>query len=662
MSEVPRSVSRVLDLYRLPASPAPTRSVARFLLWRAREQRWLVAAGIALGIVNALTQAAAPWILGQVVGAGLSNGLSRTLLLWCGAMLAIWVVRAFTGMLAHQVDVAAWLRACLGTVSVVGRHVTETGDALRREVPTGEVLATVSTDGPRIGEIYSFLGRFLGSIIAYLVVAVLLMRSSVALGIGVLLGVPLVAAVLAFIVRPLQRLQGAQREQNGKLTTLGSDTVSGLRILRGIGGEEVFTARYRRQSHKVRDAGVAVAGVQSLLDAMQALLPGLFLAVVMWIGARMALAGDLSVADLVMFYGFAAYLTNPLSSATQGITFLTRARIAIRRVQRVLNVAPAVSDTASDAAAADVAADTTDGTGADRASASSTLPRRGELHDPASGLTVAPGRTVALVSADPDSSAALAMRLGRLEDTADPAASPTLGGVPLRSVPVAEVRERIVVSEATPTLFTGVLADELDSRGDGDRTRVRAALAVADAADVIDSVPDGLEGRLEEKGRSLSGGQRQRAALARALLTDADVLVLIEPTSAVDAHTEARIARSLPASRRERTTVVVTASPLMLDQMDEVVLLQDGVVRARGTHEQLMDDAERAARGEVDRPGRPGGLTADRGEAAIAYRRVVSRSVDDSPAETPGVPEDDAADPHHQTDQTCENPEEVTVR
>lgn len=568
-----------------------------------------------------MTQAAAPAILGEVVDHGLNDGLSRTLLTWSAILLGLWVLRAFAGMLAHQVDVASWLRACLGTINVLGKHVTETGDALRRTVPTGEVLATVTSDGPRIAEIYAFIGRFLGSILAYIAVAIILMRSSVPLGIGVLLGVPLVAGILAFIVRPLQRLQAVQRDENGKLTTLGSDTVSGLRILRGIGGEDVFTARYRAQSDKVRESGVAVARVQSLLDAMQTLLPGLFLAIVMWFGARMALTGSISIGAFVAFYGYAAYLTTPLDAATQGIAFLTRARIAVGRVQRVLSVSPVVTDVTDDEAAA--AADTARGP---------RLPQRSELHDPTSGLTVAPGSTVALVSADPDASAALAMRLGRLEDPADPAASPTLGGVPLRSAPLAEVRERIVVSEATPTLFTGVLADELDSRGDGDRARVQRALAVADAGDVIDSVPDGLEGRLEEKGRSLSGGQRQRAALARALLTEADVLVLIEPTSAVDAHTEARIAQALPGSRGDRTTVVVTASPLMLDQMDEVVLIQDGVVRTRGKHADLMHDAERAARGAF-----PDGLPPDRGEAAMAYRRVVSRAVDDTPAETPGA-------------------------
>lgn len=584
--------------------------MAAFLTWRAGQQVWLVAAGIALGVINALTQAAAPYLLGRAVDDGLAYGLTGPLLTWSAILLGLWMLRAVTGMLAHTVDVMSWLRACLGTIHELYRTVTGTGDALRRSVPTGEVVATVASDGPRIAELYAFLGRFIGSVIAYLVVAFVLMRSSLTLGLAVLLGIPVIAGVLALIVRPLQQRQAEHREQNGKLTVLGSDTVAGLRILRGIGGEDVFTARYREQSQRVREAGVRVAQTQSLLDAMQTLIPGLFLAGVIWYGARLAIAGDIQPGELVAFYGYAAYLTNPLSAATQGVAIFTRARIAVARVLRVLTVTPAISDPVT------------------AAGSTSTLPERGDLHDPASGLRVTPGSTIALVAADPDSTAAIAMRLGRLEEHDD--APVTFGGVRLDEVPIAQVRERIVVSEATPTLFTGALATELDVRGAGDLDRVAAALTAADAGDVLDSVPGRLDGHLEERGRSLSGGQRQRVSLARALLTEAEVLVLVEPTSAVDAHTEMRIAARLREARQGGTTVVVTASPLVLDHMDEVVLVEQGKVARRGTHAELMRDAERAARGD---------LTGDAARAAIGYRRIVSRSVDDSPAETPGHPD-----------------------
>ncbi|WP_235866177.1 ABC transporter ATP-binding protein [Serinibacter arcticus] len=555
-----------------------------------------------------MTQAAAPYVLGRAVDDGLRTGVMSALVTWSGVLLGLWVLRSLSGVLAHRVDVANWLRACLGTIHLMGDTVATKGESVRRTIATGEVVATVASDSPRIGEVYAFVGRFLGGLVAYVAVAVILLNASATLGLAVLLGIPVVAGILALIVKPLQARQSEHREQNGRLTVLGSDTVSGLRILRGIGGEEAFTARYRAQSQRVREAGVRVAGTQSLLDMMQTLLPGLFLAGVLWYGARLAIAGDIEPGQLVAFYGYAAFLTTPLNDATQGVQILTRARIATARVLTVLRTTPAVSESAS----------------------TTPLPTEpSDLVDPTSGLRVEPGRLVALVAADPDETAAIATRLGRFEDASE-LPSPTYGGVPLTTAPLAEVRRRIVVSEATPSIFTGVLASELDVRDSGDRSRIEAAVRVADAGDVLDSLPGGLDGAVAEKGRTLSGGQRQRVSLARALLTDAEVLVMIEPTSAVDAHTEARIASRLRPAREGRTTVVVTASPLVLDRVDEVVLVVDGKVATRGAHHDLMHDAELAARGD---------LVGARARAAMAYRRVVSRSVDDyAPAETPGTP------------------------
>jgi ABC-type multidrug transport system fused ATPase/permease subunit len=128
------------------------------------------------------------------------------------------------------------------------------------------------------------------------------------------------------------------------------------------------------------------------------------------------------------------------------------------------------------------------------------------------------------------------------------------------------------------------------------------SISGANAEDVIDALPVGLDTLIDERGRSFSGGQRQRLVLARALLSDAEVLVLVEPTSAVDAHTEARIARRLREARAGRTTVIATTSPLVLDQADRVVYLEDGRVVAEARHRELLktrpDYRETVTRGE----------------------------------------------------------------
>jgi ABC-type multidrug transport system fused ATPase/permease subunit len=201
-------------------------------------------------------------------------------------------------------------------------------------------------------------------------------------------------------------------------------------------------------------------------------------------------------------------------------------------------------------------------------------------------VRVRAGSLTALVSARPEETAAIADRLGRFGPGPHDV---TWSGLRLDALALAEVRERIVVSEADPRLFTGTLRDELLAGRDvGSDVDVHEALAVASALDVLEAVPGGLEGLVEERGRSYSGGQRQRLALTRALLADPEVLVLVEPTSAVDAHTEARIATRLAQARPGRTTVVTSASPLLLGEADEVLLVEDGRVTAAGTHHELL--------------------------------------------------------------------------
>lgn len=165
----------------------------------------------------------------------------------------------------------------------------------------------------------------------------------------------------------------------------------------------------------------------------------------------------------------------------------------------------------------------------------------------------------------------------------------SLGGVDLADLPLEQTRQLVLVSDTAAHVFAGTLQEAVDPHGRLTREQAEAALHAAAAEDVYDILPGGWQGVLDERGRGLSGGQRQRLVLARALAAQAPVLVLVEPTSAVDAHTEARIAQRLPVHRRGQTTVVMTASPLLLHHADRVAYLVDGRVAATGTHDELVD-------------------------------------------------------------------------
>ncbi len=547
-----------------PGTP-DARSPGRYLWWIARNQLPTLAGGIVFGTVWMVSQALMPAIIGRAIDTGVAAQDTGALLYWATVLAMVGLFQAVAGIARHRFAVANWLTAAYRTVQVVTRHATHLGATLPKRVATGEVVSIGATDLAHIGNTMDVLGRAAGAIVSFLVVAVILLNASTTLGLVVLLGVPLLLVAIGPLLRPLQRRNMAHREMMGELNTLAGDIVGGLRVLRGIGGEEVFSDRYRRESQRVRGAGMQVGRLQSVLDGLQILLPGIFVVIIVWLGARFALQDRISPGQLVAFYGYAAFLLIPLRTATEFANKYIRGLVAARRVCTVLSLTSEIVDPEAPA------------------EPRAAPPTGGALVDHSSGVRIAPGRITAIVSDASTASSAIADRLGRYAD-----GDVTLSGVRLDSLPRETVRERVLVSDTAATLFSGRLREQLRGGANLSDHELARAIDTASADDVLETLPEGLDAEVEERGRSLSGGQRQRLVLVRALLADPEVLVLVEPTSAVDAHTEARIADRLSEHRAGRTTAVVTASPLLLDRVDHVQFVHEGRVVAQGEHRELL--------------------------------------------------------------------------
>jgi ABC-type multidrug transport system fused ATPase/permease subunit len=298
----------------------------------------------------------------------------------------------------------------------------------------------------------------------------------------------------------------------------------------------------------VRSSGVDVARSESWLAGAEVLLPGLVTVAITWFGARMVTSGAISVGELVSFYSASAFLAWPVGVATEAVYAFTSAFVSAKKVCGVLRMRSLLDDPESPVA----------------------LPEGPlELHDPATGLTVVAGKLTVINAGR--RAEALARRLARFPDPSsgraarDPA--PVLvSGVPADCVALSELRARVVYAHNQDLWFSGVLREQIVPED-----RVEDALWAADAADIIEGLPNGLDELIGERGREVSGGQRQRLSLARALALDADTLLLDEPTSAVDTHTEARITTRIAQLRRGRTTVIFSESPLWSAVADEVI-------------------------------------------------------------------------------------------
>jgi len=617
---------RVSVFHALPGEsttpPPDLRSPARFLLGQLRRQSAVIATATAVGILWQLPMTVGPWLVGRAVDRGILAASPTATLQWTALLLVVTVVGAAFGIAMHTLVVRSWLIALYGTTLMVTRKAVQMGHVLPRRTPTGEVLSVAGSDADEFGGLTEITARGLSQLVAFLTVATIVLLTSPTLGLLVLAAAPVLVGVALPLLRPLHRRQESERQRSSTLTSLATDIVAGLRILRGIGGESTFGRNYARQSQLTRQAGVAAGVWQAAIEAVGVLMSGCFLVLLMYAGTRAVDSGALTVGELVSFLGYGLFMVGPIRTFFELAQKLTRALVSARKAVAVLELAPPWHEPASPAA----------------------LPEDGDLVDEASGFVARPGRLTVVVTSVPESSAALADRLGRwftVEEEPPPLLEPTgrgwgrraragrrrrrellaardaaraaepwgvtYGGVDLGRVPLDDVRRRILVSDTSSQLFSGTLQDAVDPHGVLRREQAEEVLRTAAAEDVYDALPGGWAGELEERGRGLSGGQRQRIVLARALAADPQVLVLVEPTSAVDAHTEARIAERLASYRRGRTTVVTTVSPLWLHHADDVVLLSDGRVVAAGTHEDLL-------------------------AAEPGYRRVVVRSMEESHA------------------------------
>ncbi|MFJ2748426.1 ABC transporter ATP-binding protein [Streptomyces sp. NPDC087297] len=626
---------QISDLpYPDPGVP-DARSGPRFLLWLGRGQLGGQLKSLCWGMLHFSGVAGLPYAVGLGVDAVVDREPDRLLLV--GALLLVIGVAISVGdAMLHRTAVTNWITAAARVQQLLARKTAELGSALTRRVAAGEVVAVSTGDVEKIGWFVEAVSRFLAAVFSIVLVCVGLLFFAPDLGVVVAVGVPLIAlASLPLLPRATKRAD-VQREKAGKATELASDTVAGLRVLRGIGGEELFLGRYREASQEVRKAAVRSARMWALISAIQVVLPGALMITVVWYGATLVSDGRIAVGELVAAFSAVATLLYPLRHFEEIAMAYSFSRPSAKRAARVLSLTR--TDAAERPAGTEPVKAPTPG---------------GDLYDPQTGLLAPAGRFTAVVCGDPDLAGRLAERLGghpmdvapaadagaeaatgaedgagaRAGADAAPAPSVLLGGVALDELELNTARTLVLVQDKDPVLLSGTLRELFDVPASG-TVGPPAALDAAQCADVLDallqSAPDGVEdpmdARITERGRSLSGGQRQRLALARSLVTDPEVLVLDEPTSAVDSHTEARIADGIAALRAGRTTVVLASSPLLLDRADRVVLIDGDTVAAVGTHRELLHREPRyraVVTRETDEEQRLGGLELTELEEAL---------------------------------------------
>lgn len=539
-----------------------------------RERRGTVLLTAALLCLHQAGEASVPLLVGLVVDEAIGPADATALALGLGALALGFTILSFSYKTGARIGESAELAAGHELRLRVAARVLDSrggvGDRL-----TGDLAAVAGNDATKVGSLVSLIGFALAALAGGLVGAVFLLSRSPLLGLVVLVALPLLLVAVERLGRPLGHRIEREQDAAGEAGAVAADLIAGLRPLKGIGGEAAAEARYRSASAGARDASVRAARGQAGYEGAITLLSGVLLAVVALLGGRLAAEGKMSLGELIAALGLTQYLIGPLSQFGWIGSEFSAVRASSRRLAAVLDApVPIRGGDASPAA---------DGAGA--------LALAGVDSDALAGvdLAVGSGELVGVACADPAEAVALVDLLARERDPA--AGAVELDGAALTGLEPRALREAVLAAEHDAALFEGTLREVVAARrrDGGEDGDLEPALVAAAADEVLESVPGGLEGEVSARGRSLSGGQRQRLALARALAAHPPVLVLHEPTTAVDAASEAGIAERLARLRRGLTTVVVTTSPALLGVADAVLHLDGGAVVDRGSHRELLE-------------------------------------------------------------------------
>lgn len=538
-------------------------------------RRGLSGAGVLL-VGHQAGEAMVPVLVGVVIDRAVDGGGVGSMLFW----LAVLAVDFAVLSLSYRYGARAAAMASVRTdqrlrLRIADRVLDPRGGAEVGRLP-GALAGIAVADAQRVGALGFALPAALSAVAALVVAAVALLNISVPLGLLILLGTPPLLFLVHLLGKPLERRSGPEQERAARAAGVAADLVTGVRVLKGIGAERAAVDRYRSTSRDALGATLRATGAQAWYSGTVLALNGLFLALVALVGGRLAADGAMSVGQLVSAVGLAQFLIGPLEVFGWVNGRLAQARASAARIAAVLSAPPAVGGEGEGDGEATGGAVTVRGL------------RHGVLRD-GLDLDVAAGAFVGVV-ATADEAVALLDCLGREVDPEE--GTVEVDGVGLDARAPAAARRAVLVAGHDALLFTGSVQENVLAAAPAGADP-GPAMRAAQADEVVAGLAAGASTEVGDRGTALSGGQRQRVALARAVAADPAVLVLHDPTTAVDAVTEARIAEGLRAARRGRTTVVVTASPALLAVADRVVLVEAGRVRADGTHADLLRDDAR---------------------------------------------------------------------
>ncbi len=566
-------------------------------IWR---QKWRIVPGLVFALVSALFALVVPIVIREVVDAvprmvaihGLFDGTPAQEALFADYRLAL-ILAAFV-VVGLSLTSGVFIFAMRQTVVVASRHIeydlrnrlyshlqTLSGDFYAR-FPTGDVMTRATSDIEKVrryvGPALMYIARAVAAIVTAL--AVMLAISST-LTLWALLPMPILAVSVFFVSRMVHSRTDRQQKSYSSLTSRVQEALSGIRVVKAYAQEDAWAKRIRTASGEYLTRALALARVDAAFRPVLLVLIGASTLLVVGVGGRLVIAGDLTVGNIAEFIIYVTILTWPVASFGYVVSMVQQASASASRLFEILDWQPDVTDSETP-----LAVDEIDGR-ITFESVGFRYTEDGPLVLDDVTVDVPAGTTLGIVGRTGSGKSTLVELIPRLTD-------PTSGrvlvdGHDVRDLPLATLRGAIGYVPQEVFLFSDSIENNV-AFGAMDATpeAIRSASEEADLQDQVEGFPEGFGTRVGERGITLSGGQKQRTAIARALLRRAPILLFDDALSAVDTRTEATILANLRRHFGKRTVVVVSHRISAVQDADQIIVLEDGRVAEHGSHQELV--------------------------------------------------------------------------
>jgi ATP-binding cassette, subfamily B, bacterial len=558
-------------------------------LWRTREYLrpylWLLALMLAAAMGAAGAEIAIPLLVKGIIDGPIAHGDTRALIPLGLAAIGLGVTESGLSLYRRWVQASAVTGMERSMRDSLYAHLQRLDVGFHDEWQSGQLLSRATTDLSAIRRFAGFgIVFFITNVVTFVAVISLLIRLNWWLGLLTgLVFIPVLVICTRF-ERRYRVLSRRAQDQQGDLATYVEEAAAGVRVLKALGRRDEAAAQHGGQAALVRITQMEKARLRGTFWSGLDLVPNAVIGLILLLGALAVSHRELSLGGLVAFIALALQLVWPIEAMGYILAGGQEAATAAQRIYEIFDTEPAI----------------TDGGGAPAGVPAPARPRARLVFDhvtfrypgaPAPVLRdvfleLEPGETVAVVGPNGAGKTTLLQLVPRLAEVSG--GRVLLDGADVRDLPLAVLRSRVGCAFEDPTLFSASVRENVSyGAADADEQAILAALAAAQA-DFVADLPWGLDTRIGEQGMALSGGQRQRVALARAILARPEVLLLDDPLSALDVHTEARVTRALAEVLAASTALVVAHRPSTVMLADRVALLDGGVIVATGSHHDLL--------------------------------------------------------------------------